>query len=208
MPLTKLTLDQLAALARPVYRQVVYVNDASLGDAVYSIEGSPDTVVINLANWMDLPDTGGLKGAALDGASVTETQLRAATDNALNSARVAKWTYDFAVLGGVVSTIALTGGALPAKAIVFGGLMEVLTPPTSAGAATAAIQTEGANDTITAAVVAGVPWSTVGRKALIPVWSAASALKTTVARTPSIVVGAFNLTAGKFNLFLFYTVSD
>lgn len=140
--------------------------------------------------------------------SVDEKALLPANKNMLNAARVGRWTYDFSIVGGVVSTIALTGGVLPTNALVFGGLMEVLIVLTSGGAATAAIQTEAANDTINAALVSGAPWSTTGRKAIIPVWTAASTVKTTTTRTPSLVIATAALTAGKFNLFLFYAVAD
>lgn len=137
-----------------------------------------------------------------------EAKLRAATDNALNASRVARYTYDFAVQGGAIAALALTGTALPANTIVLGGIMEVLTPLTSGGGATAALSVEGANDLVAATVVAGAPWSTTGRKAIIPVFSAATAVKTSVARTPALTPAVAVLTAGKFNLFLFYVVTD
>jgi len=77
MALTKLTLNQLAALAKPVYRSVVYINDASLTDIMYTIEGSPDTLIINLATFYDLPDKGGIKGAAIDDAAIDTADIAA-----------------------------------------------------------------------------------------------------------------------------------
>ena len=140
--------------------------------------------------------------------SIDEKGLIPPNKNMLNAARVGKWAYDFAIAGGAVSTIALTGSVLPSNALVFGGLMEVLTALTSGGAATAAIQAEASDDIIAAAAVSGAPWSTTGRKAIIPVWTAASTKKTTTTRTPSLVIATATLTAGKFNLFLFYVVAD
>jgi len=94
MPVTKLTLTQLGNLSKPVYKQVVYVNDATLADAVYMIEGSPDTIIINLDKWMDLGDTGLLRGAAIDTASIEALQIDA----------------------GAVDTAELAAGALEASA--------------------------------------------------------------------------------------------
>ena len=145
---------------------------------------------------------------AVEDGYLYEPKLRAAVDNALNVGRVAKYTYDFATLGGLVSTITLTGDALPANAIVIGGFMEVLTLLAAGLNATGALQLEGAGDLIAATVISGAPWSSTGRKAIIPVFTAASAVKTSVARTPALVVGVAAVTAGKFNLFLFYTVTD
>jgi len=144
----------------------------------------------------------------LAAASVVEAKLDTVTNNTLNAARVGKWTYDFTVLGGAVSTIALTGAALAAKAVIFGGFIRVLTALTSGGAATAALQVEAANDIVNATVVSGAPWSTTGRKVIIPTWAITNSVETTLARTPSIVIGTFALTAGKFDLWLFYEVTD
>ncbi len=145
---------------------------------------------------------------AVEDGYLYEAKLRVATDNALNAGRVAKYTYDFAVQGGAIAALPLTGSALPAKALVYGGFMEMITALTSGGAASAALSVEGANDLVVATLVSGAPWSTQGRKAIIPVFTAATIVKTTVARTPALTPSGFVLTAGKFNLFLFYTVAD
>jgi hypothetical protein len=52
--------------------------------------------------------------------------------------------------------------------------------------------------------VSGAPWSTTGRKSVIPVFTGASTVKTTVARALSIAVAVQALTAGKFRVVLFY----
>ncbi len=146
--------------------------------------------------------------AVADGA-LTAQMVGEQTENNLNIAKVGKWTYDFAVQGGVVGSLILTGVALPAKAVVFGGMMEVITPVTGGALSTGALQIEAANDLINAIIVAGAPWSTAGRKALIPVWTAASAVITSVAtRKPTAVAAVTDWTAGKFNVFLFYFVTD
>lgn len=117
--------------------------------------------------------------------------------------------YDFAVDGGAVGTIPLRqvasniGGSFVTGTEIVDSILDVLTPLTSGGAATAALQVEAAGDVVAAAVVTGAPWSTAGRKAGIPV-SAVTSLKTTAARTPSLVVATAALTAGKFRLVLEY----
>jgi hypothetical protein len=119
--------------------------------------------------------------------------------------------YDFAVDGGAISTITLRGGVgagpggqIPAGSIIMGGFIEVDTAVTSGGAATIAVNSEAAGDLLAAITVAGAPWSTTGRKAIIPVWTAATFVKTTVSRNLTIAVAAFVLTAGKFRVVCFY----
>jgi hypothetical protein len=116
--------------------------------------------------------------------------------------------YDFAVDGGAISTIALSGGLLPipAGAIIVGGYVDVTTALTSGGAATIAMQVEAANDILTAVAVA--TWS-LGRKNILPALTtgaltASTYVKPTVARDISIVIAAAALTAGAFRVGLFY----
>jgi len=125
------------------------------------------------------------------------------TANGISTDKYAKFTFDFAVQGGVVGTIALTGAKLPANAIIMDGIVDVVTPLTGA-TATAAVQVEGANDTVTAAAISGAPWSTTGRKDVVEAGTAATSVKVTTAKVPSIVIGTANLTAGKFNVYLRY----
>lgn len=119
--------------------------------------------------------------------------------------RVARGEYSFAADGGAVSTIALIGAAdIPSGATILGGWLEVQTQPTSGGAATMAIQIEGANDTVTEAAYGGAPWSTTGLKSIIPVFTGATMLRTTAARDISLVIGTAALTAGKFSVLVIY----
>lgn len=116
------------------------------------------------------------------------------------------YEYDFTADGGAVGSIpmrAIGGGIpLPSGASILDTVIEVLTILTGA-TATAAVQAEAANDVVSAAAISGAPWSTTGRKAGVPV-SAATSVKTTAARTPTVVVGTANLTAGKFRLYVEY----
>ena len=117
--------------------------------------------------------------------------------------------YDFAVDGGATSTIPLRASAgshgdIPAGAIIENGFLEVDTGFTTGSAAQAAITVEGAGDIVAAAVVSGAPWSSTGRKSIIPVATGASSVKTTVRRSPSIVITVGTVTAGKCRVVLHY----
>ncbi len=112
------------------------------------------------------------------------------------------YNYDFARDGGAQGTILLfptsgsNAGGLPSNFVVTGAILEIITPPDSAGhTATIALTSgESAGDLKTASVVSGAPWSTTGLKALTAL------LKTTSSHDPAMVIAVQNLTAGKFNL--------
>ena len=117
--------------------------------------------------------------------------------------------YDFAVDGGAIGTIVLrgsgaNGGSLPNGAVVEGGYIEIDTAFTTGTAATMAIQIEAANDLQTATVVSGAPYSTTGRKAIVPVFTAATTIKTTAARSLTAVIATGTITAGKGRVVVFY----
>ncbi|NJP24453.1 hypothetical protein FLW53_09575 [Microbispora sp. SCL1-1] len=123
----------------------------------------------------------------------------------------ARGEYDFAVDGGAVGTIVLrsapgdsNGNDIPNGSLIMGGYIEVDTIPTSGGAATIAVASEGAGDLQTAAAISGPPWSTTGRKAITPVFTAATGVKTTARRNLAIAVATAALTAGKFRVVVFY----
>lgn len=113
--------------------------------------------------------------------------------------------FDFAKLGGAVGTYAL-GVKIPAGAVIVNAFATVLTAGDSADdTATIAVHVESANDIFTAAAVSGAPWSTTGQKQGIPDYATVADYKTTTAErdiTVSIAVQA--LTAGKFNVYVFY----
>jgi hypothetical protein len=119
--------------------------------------------------------------------------------------QLAEATYSFAVSGGAVGDIVLPqSDTIPLGAIILGGLVEVTTVPTSGGAATVAVKVEGAGDIVAAAAISGAPWSTTGRKSVIPVFTGATTIKTTVTRSVTIAVATAALTAGKFRVVLVY----
>jgi hypothetical protein len=119
-----------------------------------------------------------------------------------------KWMrgrYDFAVDGGAIGMITISAENIPANAIILGGVVEVDTAVTSGGAGTLAIQVEAAGDIVAAAAVSGAPWSTTGRKSVIPAFTGATTVKTTVARPIVVVIAAATLTAGVVDVLLAYT---
>jgi hypothetical protein len=70
--------------------------------------------------------------------------------------RIVRGDYAFGTDGGAVGTIALMGStAIPSGATILGGWLEVTTAVTSGGAATVAIQVEGAGDIVAAAAGLG-----------------------------------------------------
>ncbi len=112
------------------------------------------------------------------------------------------YNYDFARDGGAQGTIFLfpssgsNGGSLPDNFVVTGAILDIITPPDSAGhTATVALTSgESAGDLKTAAVVSGVPWSTMGLKSLVAL------LGTSGSRDPAMVIAVQDLTVGKFTL--------
>jgi hypothetical protein len=113
--------------------------------------------------------------------------------------------YSFAVEGGAVSTIGLTGlTGIPSGSVVVGGYINVITPPVGAGASIA-VQVNAAADLQAAAAISGAPWSTAGMKNIVPRLNDASTWITlTAARDVSAVISAAPLTAGAFNVILWY----
>jgi hypothetical protein len=126
-----------------------------------------------------------------------------------NTVYIAKATYDFAVNGGAIGTVTLPV-VIPANAVIMDGMVDVLTTFTTAGAnaGTVAIQVEAANDIVAAIAVSngGNPWN-AGRHDIVPVGTAATSVKTTVARNVKVVLAVQNVTAGKMNIFLRYMQS-
>lgn len=113
--------------------------------------------------------------------------------------------YDFAVDGGAVGTVDLTRNAvIPARAVILGGFVEVDTAVTSGGSATLAITVESAGDIVAAAAVSGAPWSTTGRKSVVPAFTGATGVKTTAARKIQATIATAALTAGAVDVVLFY----
>lgn len=125
------------------------------------------------------------------------------------SAKTAVGEYDFAVDGGAIGAITLrsntmSGNVIPAGSVITHGYLEIDTLFTTGTAATMAISAEGANDLVSATVVSGAPYSTTGRKSIIPVATGATSVKTTVARSLVATIAVGTVTAGKGRIVVFY----
>lgn len=113
--------------------------------------------------------------------------------------------YDFAVDGGAIGSITLRGdNTIPAGSIIYAGWLEIDTGFTTGTAATMAITVEGAGDIIAATVVSGAPYSTTGRKSIIPAATGATSVKTTVPRSIVATIATGTVTAGKGRVVLLY----
>lgn len=127
------------------------------------------------------------------------------TPGGVASKKIYEFVYDFAVLGGAVAAIPLTAlnGAIPAAFVITNAFVDVQTLIAGAAGTAAALSVEGANDLVSATIVAGAPWSATGLKVTI-VLPATLALwiKTSQARTPAFTPSVHVVTAGKFHLFI------
>ncbi|HOW90744.1 MAG TPA: hypothetical protein PK883_00390 [Anaerolineaceae bacterium] len=125
--------------------------------------------------------------------------------------RVARFVYDTAELdsAGAANTAVGahgTGVTLPAHAIIVGGFFDVNTAFTSSASGQLAISVQGANDIQSAAAVSGAPFSTIGRKAIVPKANTpeSTSVKTTAAKEITCTVSVGALTAGKLTGYLYY----
>lgn len=122
--------------------------------------------------------------------------------------RVARFVFDAGVEANRPIGAHGTGVTLPAHAIVVGGFVDVNTKFDSdaTDAGTIAIHVQAANDIISAAAVSGAPYSTIGRKAIVPKANTpeSTSVKTTVAREITCTVAEEALLSGKLTGYLYY----
>lgn len=118
-----------------------------------------------------------------------------------NAGGLAVATYDFAVNGGAVGDIALSL-VLPNKALILDGMVYVETACTSGGSATVALKLQSGADIMAATAVASLTTNALIN--VVPVGTAATALRLTAQRTLTVTVGTAALTAGKLHAFLRY----
>ena len=167
--------------------------------------GNP-TVTVDLANQVAAADlqSSAVETAKINAGAVTEVKLEAATADALHARRVARATYDFAVLGGTVGDKAL-GVTLPDNAVVTRVWFDVITPVTGGTGATIALRSEAAADLFAATLLATA--GTSGFHEGIQTGAASAFVKMTAARELKLSVGVADLTAGKLVVFVEYSVS-
>lgn len=148
-------------------------------------------------------------------ASPTWTVLVAGGAGSVDGLRqlgVARATFDPSGTAGLRTVGAHgLGVTLPQYALVVGGFFQVNTAFTSAGGndGTIAISVEGANDIQTAAAVSGAPFSTIGKKAIVPKANTpeSTGILCTAAREITATVAVDALTAGKLTAFLYYVIA-
>lgn len=136
------------------------------------------------------------------------TTLGGAADG-LGTLRVARATFDPSANALQRPAAAYDlGVTIPANALIVGGVMHVNTAVAGVGASIA-IHVEGAGDIQAAAAINGAPWSTIGRKAIVPKANTpeSTSILTTAARPITATVTAAALTAGKVTIFLYYVQS-
>jgi hypothetical protein len=130
------------------------------------------------------------------------------TDIGLGNLRVARFEFDAGIAANRTIAAHGTGVTLPANAIVVGGFFDVNTLFTSqsTNTGTIAISVESANDIQTAAAVSGAPYSTVGRKGIVPKANTpeTTSVKTSVAREITCTVAVAALLTGKLTGYLYY----
>lgn len=113
-----------------------------------------------------------------------------------------KGSYDFAVDGGALGTITLrsSDSGIPQGAYITHGLIDVTVAVASAtGTVSAGVET-----TVDVLAATGQAGLTTGLKSVVPAATGATAIKTTTRRGPTITIATAALTAGKFDLILFY----
>ncbi len=119
-------------------------------------------------------------------------------------------TYDFSKQGGAISAISLkdkVGNAvkLPSGALVLNAFTVVRTAADSLGSATIALKIEGAGDLLAAA--AYTDFSAAAKIQGIPDFGTlADSVLTTAERTLTATIAVAALTAGKFDVYLFYVL--
>lgn len=153
-----------------------------------------------------------LTGVTATAAEINKVAAAGLASDGLARMGVARFTYDPSANAGVRPIAAHDlGVTLPAYAVVIGGFFDVNTLFTSAGgnAGTVAISVEGAGDIQAAVAVSGAPYSSIGRKAIVPKADSpeSTSVKATAARAITATVAVQALTAGKLTGFLLYVVS-
>src|SRR5262245_54811440 len=124
----------------------------------------------------------------------------------MGGAQVTKANFDFTVDGGAIATITpVSSPIIPAGAIIFGGLIDVVVAPTSGGGATIAIGLGSGAQVAALKAATGIGSYTLGAiLALIPVWSAATAVKVAADTNITFTVATATLTAGKIAVQIYY----
>ena len=121
--------------------------------------------------------------------------------------RVARATFDLGVVANRSVGAHASEVVIPANAIIVGGFMEVNTALTGETNATLAVSVLNANDIQTAAAVSGAPWSTTGRKAIVPKANTPESTSIKIAATAKAItftIATAALLTGKVTVYLYF----
>ena len=133
-----------------------------------------------------------------------------AAQDAINNGtlKIAKFEFDAGIAANRTIAAHGTGVTIPDAALVIGGVFIVDTLFTSENAnnGTIAIHVNAANDIQTAAAVSGAPYSTTGKKAIIPKINTpeSTSILLTAEREITCTVAVSALLTGKLHGFLIY----
>lgn len=114
------------------------------------------------------------------------------------------FAYDFAVDGGAVGALEIA--TIPDNFVIVEGIYDVTTAITSQGSATVAFGCNTATDLLAATAIGTM--GTAAVHALIPVGTAATAVKATAARTLTMTIAVEDLDTGKLRGYLRGFMSD
>lgn len=125
--------------------------------------------------------------------------------NYVGETKYAYGKYDFAVLGGAVGAITLTGDQIPSGAVVLDSVILADTLLTSGGAATVSVGVESAADVQAAVAFNAAPFTSAGgAKHGSALTATGNPVVTTAARNIVATVGTAALTAGVFRVVVEY----
>lgn len=121
---------------------------------------------------------------------------------------VARFEFDAGIVANRTVAAHGTGVTIPIHGIVVGGFFDVNTLFTSAdtNTGTIAISVQAANDIQAAAAVSGAPYSSIGRKAIVPKANTpeSTSVKATAAREITCTVAVAALLTGKLTGYLYF----
>ncbi len=127
--------------------------------------------------------------------------------------RSAIYEYNFSREGGAIGTFFLRGPSLPEGAVLVGSYIDVVTVPTSGGAATIGLGIVTTTDLNAEDAISGAPWSSTGLvdpDAGPEEGTESGYIKITSANPRQVraTVGTAALTAGRFFVVIAYDVLD
>ena len=143
------------------------------------------------ADFSDLPNKGNMASECY-AEDLKAKHIYDAEDAAWLPMEYVPFRYDVAVDGGTVAAHALDV-SVPEDTIVLDGIIEILRGFRSGGAATLKIALETDQDVLASTALGSL---TEGLKDIKPVGTAATAIKTTATRTPTVTIGTAAMTEG------------